>query len=346
MLLRVALLLAIPACALAQALHPYSSPTGESLRGIRVVSDTVAWASGTHGTYLRTTDGGKTWTAAQVPGAEKLDFRDVEAFSADEAYLLSAGPGDQSRIYKTTDAGQHWTLQFTNRDAQGFYDCFAFWDERHGIALGDPVDQHFELLATDDGGAHWTQLPEVSRPLAQPGEGAFAASGSCIAVSGTGHAWFATGGGTARVFRSTDRGRTWQSAQTPIARPSSSAGIFSIAFRDAVHGVIAGGDYQHPDQDGPNLATSEDGGVTWRAVAIHPQFYFSAVTFLDKAGERVLAVGSSRALEVNLSRGSVVSSQPANLNAVSVAGSGKAIAVGAKGQIAAWSEAQAASSHP
>ena len=75
------------------------SHTTESLRGVSAVSRQVAWASGTHGTYLRTLDGGRTWTPAQVPDAGALDFRAVVAFSADEAFLMSAGPGDQSRIY-------------------------------------------------------------------------------------------------------------------------------------------------------------------------------------------------------------------------------------------------------
>ena len=75
------------------------SHTTENLRGVSAVSRQVAWASGTHGTYLRTTDSGRTWTSAQVPDAVALDFRAVAAFSADEAFLMSAGPGDQSRIY-------------------------------------------------------------------------------------------------------------------------------------------------------------------------------------------------------------------------------------------------------
>ena len=325
----------IPVC-LSQTLLQDSSPTTESLRGISVASPDVIWASGTHGTYLRTVDGGKTWTTSRVPGAERLDFRDVEAFSADEAYLLGAGPGDQSRIYKTTDAGKHWALQFTNTDPAGFYDCFAFWDEAHGIALGDPVDQRFELLTTDDGGTHWTPLPAVSRPLALPGEGAFAASGSCIAVQGAHNVWFASGGGAARVFRSSDNGKTWQSSETAIEHGVPSAGIFSIAFRDLRHGIIAGGDYQHPDQDGIHLATTDDGGATWKAVAIHPQFYFSAVKYLEAEGDRVIAVGASHGMELDLKRGTVVESLPLNLNALSVVRPGEAVAVGPQGRITRW----------
>ena len=162
---------------------PLDSHTTADLRGVSAISRAI-WASGTHGTYVRSLDGGTTWIPAQMPGAEGVDFRDVEAFSADEAFLLAAGPGDQSRIYKTTDAGQHWALQFTNSDPKGFYDCFAFWDRNHGIAVGDPVDGRFELLTTDDGGAHWAQLPDSSRPEALPREGAFAASGTCIAIEG------------------------------------------------------------------------------------------------------------------------------------------------------------------
>src|SRR5687768_6954939 len=88
-----------------------SSGTTARLRGVSAVSATVAWASGGDGVYLKTTDGGATWKAATVSGAEALDFRDVEAFDADTAYLLSIGEGERSRIYKTTDGGRHWRLQ-------------------------------------------------------------------------------------------------------------------------------------------------------------------------------------------------------------------------------------------
>ena len=268
-----------------------------------MVSPAIAWASGSHGTYLRTTDG-RRWIPEQVPGAEALDFRGVAAFSDQEAFLMSSGPGDQSRIYHTADAGRHWQLQFTNKNLKGFFDSIAFWDRTHGIVLGDPIADEtgtlrFELLITEDGET-WKQISPEQLPPALDGEGAFAASNSCLAIirsavadvspgvlpeaKGDSSIWFATGGKAARVFHSADRGRTWQVYETPIVHGAESQGIFSIAFRDAQHGVIAGGDYKHPEQDGPNLAFTDDGGKTWTVSKIFPQSYYSAVAYDRRYG--------------------------------------------------------------
>ena len=338
-------LLCLAISVVAQNPTPQKSNTTENLRGVSALANQVAWASGTHGTYLRTTDGGNSWQAAQVPGADALDFRDVEAFSADLAYLLSAGPGDQSRIYKTTDAGKTWALQFTNKNPKGFFDCMAFWDGDHGIAVGDPVADdsgklRFELISTEDGGRNWKPLPDTI-PLAIEGEGAFAASGTCITVEGSANVWFATGGKAARVFRSTNAGKTWTVADTPIIHGADSAGIFSIAFRDPTHGAIAGGDYKHPDQDGPHLAFTNDAGLTWKLSPISPQGYFSAVAFAKPHSESgaILVVGSSHSAyedDIAQTSGQKSSSQKSwnwNLNAVSVSPTGEAIAVGPKGLI-------------
>ena len=272
------------------------SNTTESLRGVSAVSRQVAWASGTHGTYLHTTDGGKRWAPAQVPDATALDFRGVVAFSADEAFLMSSGPGEQSRIYHTLDAGKHWKLQFTNTNPKGFFDSTAFWDPKHGVVLGDPIPDEsgklkFQVLLTDDGET-WHVVPPKQLPEALEGEGAFAASNTCIAIPGEdrgsgaenveANVWFASGGKAARVFRSPDHGKTWEVFETPIIHGPESAGIFSIAFRDAQHGVIAGGDYKHPRDDGPNLAFTDDGGKTWKLSDIRPQAYFSSVAY-DRA---------------------------------------------------------------
>jgi len=287
--MRRLLWLLISATALAQSGPQIQiSKTTENLRGVSAVSRQIVWASGTHGTYLRTIDGGKIWTPAQVPDAGTLDFRAVVAFSADESFLMSAGPGEQSRIYHTIDGGQHWQLQFTNSNPKGFFDSMVFWDAKHGIVLGDPIPdekgrQHVELLMTDDGES-WHAIPLAQIPEAKEGEGAFAASNTCIAIlqspsSPDPNIWFATGGKVARIFHSGDRGKTWEVFDTPILHGPESAGIFSIAFRDAQNGVIAGGDYKHPDDDGPNLAFTHDGGKTWTLSALKPQAYFSAVAY-------------------------------------------------------------------
>lgn len=313
--------------------QPQESHTQESLRGVSVVDQNIVWASGTHGTYLLTTDGGANWVAAQVPGAETLDFRDVESFGS-TAYLLAAGPGEQSRIYKTHDRGAHWELQFTEHDPKGFLDCMAFWDEQHGIAVGDPVDGRFQLLRTANGGKTWEALDPRTLPAAHDGEALFAASGTCIATQGRANVWFATGGSAARVFRSGNRGKSWKVAETPMAHGSASAGIFSIAFRDARHGVVAGGDYNQPEHGGANLALSEDGGKTWELAPAAPQKYFSAIAYVSAAGG-LAVVGSSAAAfsEDGLKSWKVL--VPAGFNAIGSRPSlGVAWAVGPKGAIA------------
>src|SRR5262249_24410559 len=151
------------------------SGSDADLRGIIAVSANVAWASGTKGTVLRTLDAGKHWKKVGVAGAESLDFRDIEAFDERIAFVLGARPGEQSRIYKTLDGGQHWQLEFTNHEQKAFYDCFAFWDRKHGIALSDPVDGKFLLLGTADGKT-WAPLYPRKLPGALANEGAFAAS--------------------------------------------------------------------------------------------------------------------------------------------------------------------------
>jgi photosystem II stability/assembly factor-like uncharacterized protein len=378
--MRTLLILLVTATALAQpAPQTYPSNTTESLRGVSAVSRQIAWASGTHGTYLRTTDG-RIWIPDQVPGAESLDFRAVVAFSADAAFLMSAGPGDQSRIYHTADRGRHWQLQFTNTNPKGFFDSMVFWDQTHGIVLGDPIPDEtgklkFELLMTDNGQT-WTHIPPSQLPPAVDGEGAFAASNSCLAIltnsavpwksgasaprqpSEKGEAsapdpniWFATGGKVARVFHSPDRGHTWQVFDTPILHGPDSAGIFSIAFRDATHGVLAGGDYKRPDEDGPNLAFTNDAGKTWTLSKISPQSYYSAVAYdrtrgnpnakdLDEnqANVRLFIVGPKFVYDFrppkNPTRISPPKKASIQFNTVSPYPEGGALVVGPKGSIA------------
>jgi photosystem II stability/assembly factor-like uncharacterized protein len=235
------------------------------LRGVSAVSERVAWASGAGSTVLRTNDGGATWQKLTVT-SDALDFRDIDAVDAQTAYVLAIGNGPASRIYKTTDAGKTWTLQFRNEDPKAFLDAMSFWDANNGIVFGDSVDGQLYIMTTSDGGRVWARVPAANLPPALENEGAFAASGTNIAVFGKTHAWIGTGAAAkARVLRTSDGGRTWQAANTPLAAGPSS-GIFSIAFRDEKHGVIAGGDYRKEQEAVDNLAVTSDGGITWKLV--------------------------------------------------------------------------------
>ena len=239
-----------------------TSGTTALLIAVSPVNERVVWASGSEGTWLRTIDGGATWQSGRVSGADSLQFRDVQGVDASTAYLLSIGNGSQSRIYKTTDAGQHWMLQFTNPDPAGFLDCMDFWDANRGLAIGDAVNGQIAMLTTADGGAHWTRVPPTTLPAAQPNEGSFAASGTCVVTRPGGRAWIvASNADHGRVLRTADYGRTWTVDTLPITTRAGS-GPQSIGFRDDGNGFVLGGGNAAQAND-VLTATTADGGATW-----------------------------------------------------------------------------------
>jgi photosystem II stability/assembly factor-like uncharacterized protein len=229
------------------------------------------------------------------------------------------------------DGGKSWTLQFKNADPAAFFDALAFWDEKNGIALGDPVKGSFQLVVTADGGSTWKPLAPKKLPPALPGEGAFAASGTCLVTHGTSDVWFATGSAkVARVFHSTDRGQHWEVSETPVGAGVESAGIFSIAFRDKQHGMIVGGDYRKPDDTGATAAITSDGGKTWTPLNKGLP-YCSSVAW---AKDRWIAVGTSGS-HVSLDNGvSWKKLDQENYNSVGFAPGGAGWATGPKGRIA------------
>lgn len=272
---------------------PQQTPSTAELRGLSALDATHAWASGSGGTVLRTTDG-QSWEKLPAPsGGEALDFRDIEALGGAVVVLMSAGPGDASRIYRSTDGGSSWTLAHTNPEKDGFYDAIAFFDEKHGLVLGDPVNGKFRIRSTADGGATWTSDPGQVMPPALENEGAFAASGTCLfALRGGNDAWFVTGGAKiARVFHSVDRGRTWTVASTPAPNGNASSGLFSVAFLDAKRGFAAGGDYKQPAFEGLNGIRTGDGGATWTPAPLSATGFYSAVVPVPGAPDDLVAVG-------------------------------------------------------
>lgn len=290
--MRVALLVlaaALAACAPRPALDaaapPEESPSAETalptvvdqdtgtdalLIGSHAIGGGVVWASGTGGTVLRTTDGGATWQDVSVPEADTLQFRDVYAFSAEAAVVLSIGNGAASRIYRTGDRGRSWQATFVNDEPDAFFDCLSLWPADaggavRGLAFSDSVEGTFVVIETVDGGRTWSRVPPDALPPAQSGEGGFAASGTCVATHGDATAWIATGNARlARVLRTDDGGQSWTWAPVPLDA-GDAAGATSVAFRTAEQGVAVGGDLGAGDVVGETVARTGDGGRSWSA---------------------------------------------------------------------------------
>lgn len=268
-----------------------------SCRSLSAVSARIAWAGCTGGKVFRTTNGGATWSVDSVRGAATLDFRGIKAFDANSAVVVSAGPAEQgqARIFRTDDGAKTWTLAWSDTTPGIFLDGVAFWDAQYGFSFSDPIGGRFVILTTADGGRSWSRLPRSALPRALPNEAAFAASNTQLTVQGVSDAWIATGGGAeARVYRTTDRGRTWTVAPTGMPG-SASSGLFGIAFADALNGIAVGGDYR--DERGINAFAlrTRDGGVTWAPAGVQrPDGTTSGVVYVPGSNPALfVAVGQT-----------------------------------------------------
>lgn len=301
-----------------------SSGTSANLRGIHAVGRGVAWASGANGTVLRTEDSGFVWqTCDMPPGAEKLDFRAIWGWDADNAVVMSSGPGDQSRLYSTVDGCSHWKLLYINPDPSGFWDAMQFRGSgksnpgsESGDIAGDPVNGRFVLFSLTERGQRVTRDTTDMLPAAS-GAGAFAASNSSLILAeGDGAAsseWLASGGrvgariyvkpadssigasaSTAAPASGSASTMKWVSVPVPLAGGSDSAGIFSLAFRDNLRGMAVGGDYTKPGEATGTAAWTADGGRTWTAATTPPHGYRSAVAW-DIRDNLWIAVGANGA---------------------------------------------------
>ena len=335
-LVAVALLLARVAAA--QAWTPRATSNTGELRGLSVVNDRVAWASGVKGTVMHTSDGGSTWTVDTIAGATQLDFRDVEALSARVAIAMSSGEAEkgQARMYRTEDAGHTWTLAYRTEMKGAFLDAISMWDAKRGVVFGDPVDGKFFVLLTADGGRSWTRVNDGQLPPPLVGEAAFAASGSCLAVMKGGHAWIGTGGGAqSRVLQTHDFGRHWSVVTTPVPAGTASAGLFAVEFRDAIHGVAVGGDYTKPTVAIDNVAITSDGGRSWRlAKGALPGGYVSGASFARNS-RMLVGVGLAGTYVSRDGGDSWSSVDSVGYNSVRF-GQHAGFAVGPRGRVSTW----------
>ena len=296
-------------------------------KGVRVP---IVWASGSNGVILKSLDEGKTWQRLHVKDGDDLDFRGIVAINALTAYLMSIGEGEKSRIYKTTDGGDTWSLQYSDNRKEFFLDTIACISEKECLALGDPLNGKFLLLKTTDG-EHWNPLPTDNMPPALGSEGAFAASNSCLTLSGDKEIFFATGGPAARVFHSTDGGLTSTVVRTPVLQGNPSSGVFSLGYHGDKHLIALGGDYKEPENPDRVSAYSTDNGLTWQLAAKQPGGFRSAVAHVHEG--YWVAIGPTGEDITNDGGIHWKHTDSLNLNAVTVLDSGTGWAVGARGTI-------------
>lgn len=305
--------------------------TAASLRGLHVVSDQVIWASGSRGTVMHSSDGGNFWAVDTIPGGAAFDIRSIHGRGERVAHAAATA----GRIWRTIDGGKSWSLRYQATDTSVFLDAISFWDDRRGMALGDPIHGRFLILFTEDGGESWHEAPEASRPAAIAGEAAFAASATSLVTMGRGLAWIGSGGKAARVHRSRDFGRSWQVSETPLQSGSGANGIFSLAFADAMNGAAVGGDYRFADSSRASAALSRDGGVTWVAASAMPRGYRSGAALRRRSGARPFAISvGTNGTDVSMDGGATW--QPLNAgsyNAVQFAPGGTIYAAGDRGRL-------------
>jgi len=310
---------ALCVCVAAQSVGVWQmqdSGTTAGLRGIDSVDGTVAWASGTGGTVLRTLDGGTHWTRCATPDAEKdgatLDFRGVQAWDAQTGIVMASGPGDKSRLYKTTDGCRTWKLVFANPDSpSGFFDSLSLMREQRtlkenegfGLLLGDSVQGQLAVFETRDGGHAWDRILD---PLLKTDNGAFAASNQCIARMNATNDLVIGGHSGSEKLRLNYAGRywlndgsplkrEWSKVELPMAAGTESAGPFAICGRVQItygksekevvgvklYEVTVGGDYTKPNDSTGTAAFSTDGGRTWTTSTTPPHGFRSAVQWSE-----------------------------------------------------------------
>lgn len=272
-----------------QNIMPLHSGTKTSIRGLSVVGNSIAWVSGSNGWTSVTTNGGTTWKWTQIPGYEKFDFRDIEAFSQNDAVIVSAG--SPAVILMTNDGAVTWKEVYRNELPEIFLDGMDFRDAKNGIIYGDPIHGSMQLLRTSDGGHNWEDISGNLTIRLTEGEASFAASGTGIRTLKSGKTFIATGGSQSRIFVSKNFGNSWKSYPCPIVQGKSSSGPFSIAFFNSKKGVAVGGDYLSDTSSINNMLFTTNGGKTWKKPNTNPFGYKSAVEYISS--EIIIATGTS-----------------------------------------------------
>lgn len=220
-----------------------------------------------------------------------IEFRS-NAKTKKHIYILNVG--NPALLYQISKDGKETKLVYQENHEKVFFDSMQFWNDKEGIAMGDPIADCLNVIITRDGGNSWSKVPADKLPKVMDGEAAFAASNTNIIIKGN-NTWIVSGGKKSRVFYSSDKGDSWTVFDTPIVQGKTMTGIFTADFYNSKIGFIAGGDYEVRNQNFSNKASTTDGGKTWNLIAENQGFgYASCVQYVPKSnGKGLVTVGYS-----------------------------------------------------
>ncbi len=263
-----------------------------SIRAIAPVDETSVWFAANKG-LVGLIDGVVPKLANIRYQDSVLHFRAI-ASTKEAVFVLSiANPGVLYKIEVSGKEASNIEEVYVEEGENVFYDAISFFNDKEGIAMGDPTGDCLSIIITRDGGNNWQKLSCDKLPLVEKGEAAFAASNSNISIYKD-HVWMVSGGKKARVFYSANKGETWEVFNTPIVQGKAMTGIYSVAFLDEKVGVIFGGDWENKDFNEGNKAITKDGGRTWNLLSNGKgPGYRSSVKFVPGSnGNGIVAVGS------------------------------------------------------
>lgn len=271
----------------AQSIRTLTSGRKTSIRGLSVVNDRVVWVSGSNGTVGRTTDGGINWEWQTIPGLNKTDFRDIEAFDAETAVIM--GISEPGYILKTRDGGVNWKVVLADSTKGIFLDAMEFSADGHGVVIGDPIGGRMYMAVTNDFGDSWQRTEAGNLPLLAEGEAFFASSGTNVRFLNGRSPVIVTGGAASRFIHD---GRI---TEMPIRQGGQSTGANSVAVwqkgKRKARIVVVGGDFSKDTLQAGNCIISTDKGKTWQPPRTAPKGYRSSVEFLD--ADKLITCGTS-----------------------------------------------------
>lgn len=324
----------------AQQVQVLESGKKLSFRGLSVVNDQVFWASGSNGTVVRSTDGGKTIQWINIPGYEKRDFRDIEAFSADTAVIMAIA--EPAIILKTTDGGLNWRKVFEDTTKGMFLDAMDVHEDRKTMmVVGDPIQGHLFVAMSFNSGDTWQQIPNQNsdkdvRKVADT-EAMFASSGTNLKMvyqQENGQLFLlVTGGSKARLKNLLLNSFN---DSLPMLQGGTSTGANSIDYNSSTRSaVIVGGDFAKDTIAADNcvLVQFKNAKPVFSKPLVPPHGYRSCVIYLN---EKELVTCGTSGIDISNNGGqtwTLISKE--SFHVVQKARTGKAIFLaGGNGRIA------------